>query len=144
MTDPYAAGMVKNDPYAKKTAVVGRVVAVLRGKMNNRNLSLITPWSRALKNGEIHELILTDEQDAAPGKNVNKIAYLAFVEIINPGVIVFRDKVKLSSGKCIGTLAGFDETHMPNHQNIVIITNELITGEEMNLNLNDLIYFTRD
>ena len=144
MIDPYASGMVKNDPYAKKTTVVGRIVAVLRGKMENRNLSLISPWSRALKNGEVHELILTDEKDAVPGKNVNKIAYLAFVEIINPGVIVFKDKVKLSNGKCIGTLAGFDETHMPNHQNIVIFTEQLVSGEEMNLSLNDLIYFTRD
>ncbi|MGJ8455541.1 DUF6917 domain-containing protein [Pseudothermotoga sp. U03pept] len=144
MTDPYAAGMVKNDPYAKKSTVVGRVVAVLRGKVQNRNLSLISPWSRALRNGEIHELLLTNEKEAAPGKNVNTVAYLAFVEIVNPGVIVFKDKVKLSSGKCLGTLAGFDETHMPNHQNIVILTDDLITGEEMNLNLNDLIYFTRD
>jgi len=144
MIDPYAAGMVKNDPYVKKTTVVGRVVAILRGKADNRNLSLISPWSRALRNGEIHELILTNESEAMPGKNVNKISYLAFIEIVNPGVVVFKDKVKLSSGKCLGTLAGFDETHMPNHQNIVILTDQLITGEEMGLNLNDLIYFTRD
>lgn len=144
MVDPYASGMVKNDPYAKKSTVVGRVVAVLRGKMDSRNLSLITPWSRALRTGEIHELILTDEQGAAPGKTVNKVAYLAFIEIIKPGVILFKDRVKLSSGKCIGILAGFDETHMPNHQNIVILTDQLATGEEMDLNLDDLIYFTRD
>lgn len=144
MIDPYASEIVKKDLYAKKTTVVGRVVAVLRGKLSNRNLSLISPWSRALRNGEIHELILTDEQDASPGRSVNKIAYLAFVEIISPGVVVFKDKVKLSNGKCIGSLAGFDETHMPNHQNIVIVTDQLVTGEEMNLNLNDLIYFTRD
>ncbi len=144
MVEPYSSGLIKEDTYAKKTAVVGRVVAILRGKLENRKLSLITPKSRALKRYEIHELIITDEEEAGPGKEVNRIAYMAFVEILNPGVVVFGDRVMLQNGRIIGTIAGFDETHMPNHENIVIKSKERITGEEIGISLEELIVILKE
>ncbi len=144
MVEPYSSGLMKEDPYAKKTAVVGRIVAVLRNKLENRKLSLIAPKSRALRRYEIHELIITDEEQAFPGKEVNKVAYLAFIEILIPGVLVFGDKVMLQDGQVIGTVAGFDETHMPNHENIVIKSDKRISGEEMGINLEQLIIFLKE
>ncbi|MEN3008943.1 hypothetical protein [Pseudothermotoga sp.] len=144
MKEPYSAGMLKFDPYAKKQPVIGKVVAVLRGKLENRGLNLIDPRSRALRIGEIHELLVTDEKEAAPGRTVNRVAYIAFIEIVQPGVIVFQDVVKLSSGEKIGTLIGFDETHMPNHENIVIRSEKLVSGEELGLELQDVIVFERE
>lgn len=144
MKEPYSAGLLKFDPYAKKQPVIGKVVAVLRGRLDNRNLVLIEPRSRALKVGEIHELILTDEKEAAPGKTVDHIAYLAFVEIVQAGVIVTNDRVKLSDGRQIGKLVGFDETHMPNHENIVIYSEQLVSGEELGLEIGEMIIFEKE
>lgn len=144
MKEPYSTGMLKFDPYAKKQPVVGRIVAVLRGRLDNRGLSLIEPRSRALRTGEIHELIVTDEKEAAPGKTVNRIAYIAFIEIVQPGVIVHNDTVRLGNGEKLGVLIGFDETHMPNHENIVIHSDRLLSGEELGLELQGVIVFERE
>lgn len=145
MTDPYAHGMINYNPYAKKKIVTARVVAVLRGTMDKRGLSLIAPKSRALKRSEIHEIIVTDEKQAGPGKQVNHIGYIAFVEIIEGGVVVTGDFVRVSTNNSkIGTVVGFDETHMPNHQNIVIFSEKITTGEDMNIGLNDLVLFWRE
>lgn len=129
--DPYKAGLFKKNPYAKKQDIKGKLVVVLDGKIEGRNLQLITPISRALKKGEIHELIFTDEADAGPGKKVDNIAYLGFFEVEQGGVMVSGDALFLDS-KIIGEIAGFDETHMPNHLNIVIKAKERQTGLELN------------
>ena len=144
MKEPYSAGMLKFDPYAKKQPVIGKVVAVLRGRLDNRSLSLIEPRSRALRSGEIHEILMTDEKEASPGKTVNRVAYIAFVEIVQAGVIVSNDIVRLADGRQIGKLVGFDETHMPNHQNIVIYSDQLISGEELGLEIGETIVFEKE
>ncbi|MGB9789637.1 DUF6917 domain-containing protein [Thermotoga caldifontis] len=144
MKEPYSAGMLNFDPYAKKQPVVGRIVAVLRGRLENRNLNIIEPRSRALKVGEIHELIMTDEREAAPGKVVNRIAYVAFIEIVQGGVVVSKDQVELSDGRRLGTLVGFDETHMPNHENIVIYSDQLMSGEELGLQIGESVVFYKE
>ncbi len=139
MRDPYAAGMIKESPYARKEAVAGKLVAILRLRAEDRELDLIKPPSRALVRGDVHELIVTDEE-AAPGRKVNKVAYLAFFEVINSGVIVAGDTVSVGQER-IGELAGFDLTHFPNHINIVIRSNSRKTGEELGLELGAMIQF---
>jgi hypothetical protein len=128
--DPYTSGKFKADPYAAKTPVSGSLAVVLRTRMEDRGLALIKQPSRCVRRYDIHELILTDEADAKPGAAVNRIAYLGFLEIEQGGVIVSGDGVWLD-GRHIGTLAGFDETHMPNHLNIVIRAAALADGLEL-------------
>lgn len=137
--DPYKSGKFKSNPYAKKSDIGGPLVVVLDGKMEDRGLSLIVPISRCIKKDEVHELILTDEA-ARPGATVNRIAYLGFFAAEQSGVIVAGDEVTLNS-KVIGRLAGFDETHMPNHLNIVIETTDLRTGLEFGANPGDRVLF---
>jgi hypothetical protein len=139
--DPYAAGKFTSNPYAAKTDVAGALAVVLRGKMEDRGLELIKPISRCIKKHDIHELILTDEPDAKPGSRVDRIAYLGFAAIADGGVIVAGDEVYLA-GRLIGTLAGFDETHMPNHLNIVIRTDRLADGVEQGAALGMPVRFT--
>ena len=127
MPDPYKAGMFKNSPYAKKTAVKGKLVVVLEGELEGRDLSLINPISRALCKNEIHELIFTDEKNVGPGKKVNSIGYLGFTEILEGGVIVVGDNIKVD-GEIVGRIAGFDDTHMPNHWNIIINSDVRTSG----------------
>lgn len=135
MTDPYKKGMFKTNPYAKKKPLKGNLVVVLDGKYDERGLQLIPQPSRCLVADEIHEMILTDE-DKKPGDTVNKIAYIGFFTVKESTVIVVGDEVKINE-QVIGKIAGFDETHMPNHYNIVIYGNNRISGNERNLNLND-------
>lgn len=137
--DPYKSGKFKSNPYAKKSNVGGPLVVVLDGKMEDRGLSLIIPISRCIKKDEVHELILTDE-GAQPGATVNRIAYLGFFTAEQSGVLVSGDVVMLG-GKVIGKLVGFDETHMPNHLNIVIETADLRSGLEYGANPGDQILF---
>ncbi|KAB2952349.1 hypothetical protein F9B85_09340 [Heliorestis acidaminivorans] len=127
LSDPYAKNMLKIHPYAKKKDVVGELVAILDGRLEQRGLQLIKPISRALAVNEIHEIIMTDEDDSKPGSEVNRIAYLAFFEVKGGGVVVTGDPVYLK-GKLLGHIAGFDETHMPNHINIVIHSKERLSG----------------
>ena len=135
MVDPYKKGMFKTNPYAKKKPLKGNLVVVLDGKYEERGLQLIPQQSRCLLSNEVHELILTDE-DKKPGDIINKIAYIGFFVVKESTVITVGDEVKIN-GQVIGKIAGFDETHMPNHYNIVVYGKERISGNERNLDLDD-------
>lgn len=139
MKDPYASGMFSENPYFAKSDIQSSVVVILQGKLEERGLQIIKPISRGVRKYEVHELIITDEEVQAGG-TVNKIAYLGFVEIQQGGVITIGDEV-IWGGKVIGHIAGFDETHMPNHQNIVIHSSQRFTGVECGLGLSDGITF---
>lgn len=134
--DPYQEGMFKKNPYVKKRDISGSIVVVLDGQLDERNLHLIAPISRALLAGDIHELILTDEPNAGPNKKVNRIAYLGFIEVEQSGVMVTNDDVFVA-GKKIGRVAGFDITHMPNHLNIVIYSDKRTSGVEQGVELDE-------
>lgn len=137
MNDPYTNNMFgKQNPYFAKRPVLGKVVVVLDGVYENRGLCLIKPPSRALKRGEIHELILTDDQ-CSPGDTVNKIAYLAFMEVEQGSVIVQGDAVEVGR-QVVGTVAGYDETHMPNHLNIVL-KGKRVTGRELTIEVDTTV-----
>ncbi len=141
MPDPYAGGLVKGDgAYWKKVPVSGRLVAVLKLRVDGRGLELIKPASRAVIKGDVHELMVTDEQ-AEPGRQVNRVAYLAFFEVLNSGIILRGDEVIIGS-TAVGSLAGFDLTHFPNHLNIVLKSEAMKTGQELALNLGATIQFS--
>lgn len=139
MSDPYKDGKFKDNPYHDKSYVEGQLVVVLSGRLDNRGLDLITPISRCVCKHEIHELIFTDEQ-AGPGEKVERIAYLGFFEVQTGGVLLAGDQLELD-GELMGTVAGFDQTHMPNHLNIVINTKRLNSGKDLGLGLGKKIKF---
>jgi hypothetical protein len=91
---------------------------------DDRGLKFIQTKSRAVKLHEIHELMITDEQDAEPGGIANRVRALAFFEITKSGLIVIGDEVSIEERK-LGELAGYDLTHMPNHLNIIVKTDSL-------------------
>lgn len=136
--DPYAIGMIKKSPYVQKKIIKGSIVAILDSIIEKRGLKLITPHSRAVKKGEIHELITTEEEEAGPGKIVNNVAYVCFFEVSEGGVMVRGDEVYINK-KLIGKVIGFDDTHMPNHQNIILYTPKKKTGVELKIYLNEEI-----
>ena len=140
MNDPYKMKLTSKGFFHSKKEIKGEVSVVLKGSLDNRGLNLIHPISRAYKQHDIIELIATNETTAAPGEIVNSIAYIAFVELKNSGVILVGDAV-LHNGKEIGRIAGYDDTHLPNHQNVIVKVTEMKSGEQLNLKVEDEIIF---
>lgn len=142
--DPYQAGMVKGDAWVKvkKRVVKGKIVVVADRKWDNRGYQLIPMLSRAVLSNEIHELISTDETKPKPGEEVNSGGVIGFVEFTAGGVIVVGDKVTIGK-KEIGYIAGFDETHFPNHLNIIIKTDKRLSGFDLNIKLEDDVNISR-
>ncbi len=136
MGDPYSQKMTNRSFFAAKTPMKGRVVVVLRGTLENRSLALIAPISRAFPAGSIIELIGTDEEQAGPGAQVQRIAYIAFVELTDGGVLLAGDPVYINEQQ-IGTIVGFDDTHVPNHQNTILRVEKRIPGDELGLRPGD-------
>lgn len=118
MTAPYDFRKITPNVYGDRRPVEGEVVALLHVCFEDRGLKLIETKSRAVQLQEIHELMITDE-DAAPGGGADRVRAIAFFEVDRSGLIVVGDNVSVE-GRPLGTLAGFDQTHMPNHMNIVV------------------------
>ena len=105
--------------YGDRRSIIAEVIALLHVSFDERGLQLIESKSRAVKMGEIHELMITDEQEAAPGKTVNHVRVLGFFEVKYGGLAVVGDIVEIG-GMPAGVLAGWDLTHMPNHMNFLV------------------------
>ena len=105
--------------YGDRRPIIAEVIALLHVSFNDRGLNLIEAKSRAVKKGEIHELMITDEQDAAPGKTVDHVRVLCFFEVKQGGLAVLGDQVTLNR-EPLGNIAGWDLTHMPNHMNFLV------------------------
>ncbi len=140
LVDPYAHQLVGTDFYYQKNDVTAELVVVLQGKLENRSLSIIKQPSRAVNRYHVIELISTDETGIQAGGNVNRIAYLGFAEIINGGILLAGDPFYVQ-GRLIGTVAGFDETHYPNHLNVVIQVSERFSGRELGFELGYRVFF---
>ena len=139
--DPHVEGSVNRTHYTGKTELTARLFAVLDWSTEDRGLKLIPQLSRAARRGEVLELICTDRKDAAPGSKVDRAAYIGFVEVSDTGLLLYGDTVSIQ-GEEIGKIAGFDETHLPNHLNVVIQCERQKTGRELELPLDVLVTFS--
>ncbi len=137
MSAPYDFRRITPSVYGDKRPVEGEVVALLHVKFEDRGLEFIQTKSRTVKLNEIHELMITDEQDAAPGGKAGRVRAIAFFEITRSGLIVVGDEVTIE-GRKLGILAGYDVTHMPNHINVVVKTETL---DEPVLRVGDRVRF---
>jgi hypothetical protein len=138
--DPYVAGGLPERWDSPHSSLEAAFVCILKPALENRGLRLILNQSRGIRRYDVHELILTDEDDAAPGGEVNRIAYIGFVEFSTGGLLVAGQTVAVN-GESIGEIAGFDETHMPNHQNIVLMGRPRVSGYERGYRLGDKVTF---
>jgi hypothetical protein len=136
--DPYAQGLIDFNPFAERRDIAGHIVTVLDGRLDNRGIELIPARSRVLQKHEIHELILSLEADGKPGARIDRIGYLGFFEVAQGGVVVTGDRIQIN-GKWSGIILGFDETHTPNHINIVVSGDVKKTGRELVLRVGDCV-----
>ena len=125
--------------YLARRAVLGVIVAVMDHERSDRRLCLLDVPSRILKRGEIHEVILTDEE---PGEErvVNRAAYVGFVEVTQGGLVIPGDELLIRHNSA-GRLLGFDDTHMPNHLNLVIKAQNIASGAKLGIHLDDPVEF---
>jgi len=137
MKRPYEEGMLDKPPIAEKTTIEAEVVCVLYSRLYARGLELLRIMTRAVTAGEVHEFIVTDEADAAPGSKVDRVAYLGFFKMCDSGILAVGDVVEVK-GRPIGRIVGFDATHAPNHWNVVICAEELVDGRDLGLSVRDL------
>jgi hypothetical protein len=116
---PYDMNLITPSVYGDRRPVRGEIVALLHITFEDRNLELIPARSRGLRNNEIHELMITDEEEAGPGGGTDRVSAIAFFEVLEGGLAVVGDKVSID-GKPLGRVAGYDLTHMPNHMNVLV------------------------
>ena len=115
----YPGHLVTQGTYGDRQPIKGRIVALLHIVFEERGLNLIEAKSRALCQREIHELMVTDEEEAGPGGGADHVSPIAFFEIVEGGLAVIGDIVSVE-GREFGRIVGYDLTHMPNHMNILI------------------------
>ncbi|MBM3262852.1 MAG: hypothetical protein FJY97_05425 [candidate division Zixibacteria bacterium] len=138
--DPHRQQRVTRDHYVRKTEVGARLFAVLDWSVDDRDMTLIPHLSRAVRRGDILELAVTDESETHPGGSVQRVAYLCFAEATEAGLLLAGDRVTVGPDT-IGVIAGFDETHMPNHLNVILHAETRKTGRDMDLKPDMLITF---
>jgi len=136
MSAPYDFRRITPNVYGDRRPVTGETVALLHIAFEDRGLKLIETKSRTVRRYEIHELMITDE-DAAPGGGADRVRAIGFFEVTESGLIVVGDEVWIED-RLLGKLAGYDQTHMPNHMNIVVKTDGL---DEPVLRVGDRISF---
>lgn len=126
--------------FSARADIVGHWVAVMSHRRNERAMKP-APWkTRCLRTHEIHEIVLCRRDEAARG-SIDHVAYLGFAEMTNGGVTAVGDEL-LVDGQQVGSILGFDEAHMPNHFNILVVVDEPVTGQELGLSVGGSIVIT--
>ncbi|ENQ3104956.1 hypothetical protein ACEOWJ_000888 [Bacillus cereus] len=123
-----------------KRNVAGQFVKLLFHKQDNRKMNLANFKTRCIREGEIHEIVTTIYGDLVEGDIINVVGFLGFIEINKGGVIQKGDIVKVAD-KHIGTVLGFDECHFPNHYNIIIKTDKVLSSQDLDIIIEDPIIF---
>ena len=126
--------------YTAKRHVRGCLVYVLAHRLDERWMQLEEFQGRALVHGEVHELVVSTNRGLEPGARVRDVAYIGFFEVEVGGIAEFGDEVWVGKHQ-LGTLAGFDLTHYPNHFNIVVHGDVAATGAELGLDVGTPIRF---
>lgn len=126
--------------YTAKRHVQGELIYVFALRVDERWMKLEEFPSRALTRGEIHELMVSTNAGLRPGAGVRDLAYIGFFEVETSGIAEVGDEVWAGDHR-LGTLAGFDLTHYPNHLNIVVSAEVAVTGAELGLDVGATIRF---
>lgn len=127
--------------------VTGEMVNIYENvKSEKGGAKLINVPPRALYHGEIYELFVTDEKDAAPGKVVTRFSILGHFEVKDAGLIRTGDIASVD-GKEVGKVAGYEPCRVlraPNFDIIHIFTvnDKIITSKDLKLKLGDKVVFT--
>lgn len=125
---------------SSKEPATARLVKLLFHRREDRNM-VLSPWaSRCFRNGEIHELVTTTRGYAAEGDRIDSVGFLGFAEFSGATVIERGDEF-WRDGRLIGRVVGFDESHAPNHYNIIVEVDQLISAEDIGMRIGEQVLF---
>lgn len=123
--------MPLDSQFSQKRTIQGSWSAIMNLERSDRGM-IVTPFrTRCLLTGEIHEFILC-EKGLNPDEPIDRVSYLGFGEILTGGVAEVGDEFYVDD-TLLGALIGFDETHAPNHYNILIASDRLLPGSTLGL-----------
>ncbi|MFD9125791.1 Gfo/Idh/MocA family protein [Kitasatospora sp. NPDC059571] len=123
-----------------KDPVEASLVKLLFHWQTDRGMAL-SPWdTRCVRAGDVHELVTTTDRPQAEGDRVDAVGFLGFAEFHGATVLGKGDQLWLGE-RLVGVVAGFDECHAPNHYNVLIHTDRLLTAEDLDLRAGDRIVF---
>ncbi len=123
--------------FSDKATIVASLVAVMDHRRHDRALGISEFKTRCVRRGEVHEFLMCMPSNEA--SSIDDVSYLGFAEIQTPGVIAVGDSVMLDDER-VGIIYGFDNTHMPNHMNIVLEGTSLKNGAERGLRVTQSLY----
>ncbi|WNI31130.1 Gfo/Idh/MocA family oxidoreductase [Streptomyces sp. ITFR-6] len=141
--EAYAIGRTREERLrmTAKEPVPAQLVKLLFHRRADRGMRL-SPWqSRCVRAGDVHELVTTTDRPATTGDRVDHVGFLGFAEF-GAGTVIERGDVVTGPHGPIGRVAGFDECHAPNHYNILIDTERVLTAEDLNLHTLDTLTFS--
>ncbi|MEU1466653.1 Gfo/Idh/MocA family oxidoreductase [Streptomyces sp. NPDC005761] len=141
--EAYGIGRTKEQRLrmSAKEPVSAHLVKLLFHRRTDRGMRL-SPWqSRCVRAGDVHELVTTTDLPSATGDRVDHVGFLGFAEFPT-GTVIDRGDVVSGPRGPIGRVAGFDECHAPNHYNILIDTERVLTAEDLDLHTLDTFTFS--
>jgi hypothetical protein len=138
-TEPFSLEIPNYIKQMDFAEIESRFVAILGHQSPDRGMVASPYHTRCIQAGEIHELVYVAESHDGL-IDLNDAWYLGFIEFRQGGVLAKGMTIEID-GQAKGQLIGFDDTHFPNHLNLLISAQNPQTGQEMNLKLNDSCYF---
>jgi hypothetical protein len=129
-----------NPAGVSKVAVSATLVKLLFHRRTERGMTIMAEQSRCVRAGEVHELLTTDQDGLTAGSRLDRVGFLGFVEIRNAGVLDAGDVVTCGDVR-LGVLAGFDDCHFPNHYNVVLRADRLLTAADLALPVGGPVVF---
>ncbi|WP_219852858.1 DUF6917 domain-containing protein [Streptomyces solincola] len=103
--------------------------AVMDHTRRDRAIAPSAWQTRCVRAGEVHEFL-----NVGPGPDypVDHVEYYGFAAFDTSGVLAVGDEL-VCDGRALGAISGFDETHMPNHYNILVEGPRLANGHALGL-----------
>jgi hypothetical protein len=115
-----------------RAPMTGRWVAVMEHRRLTRGMKLERWQTRAVCAGAVHELMTTPAPPEPGSDRVDEVAYLGFAEF-GAGLLAVGDAVREADGTLLGHVLGFDDTHLPNHMNVILLSEDRRTGRRRGL-----------
>lgn len=128
--------------FSEKVTIKAQWLAIMDHERKDRAITLSPYKTRCLQVNEIHEFMLCAENSDI-SLPINHIKYLGFAEIQNGGIVEVGDYV-LNSENFQAKITGFDETHYPNHYNIVLSSPVFLNGKEYGFFVNDFFLISKE
>jgi L-arabinose 1-dehydrogenase len=121
----------------RKAPLTAALVATFDRVRTDRAMTLAAYTTRCIRAGDVHELLVAAPRTSRH-ETLQHVGYLGFAEFERGGVMEVGDAVTFA-GRHAFRVLGFDETHAPNHLNIVLAAPQVTTGFRLGLEVGEML-----